>query len=460
MGVRLSLTCIPGVEGFANLDWHEMELTMKRRRSTTRCWVLVLVAPLFCPSITSAQRRPVALEHQTMTSSFFTGQVAVDAESDVGLVGLNNGTVAVTKRNPFGFWSTGVTLSGTTSNFGIEIALNGGWALISEDQSARLVRTYQYANGVFQPAGVISRPTLAADSKFGYRMDVSADGQIAAISAYDHDDPVFPGDDHGIVNVVARLPSGDWASLQWLNAGVNSTGDARFGDSLAISGDGRRLAIANDFWVHVFERSPLTQLYEQVKRLAAPGLVSGIDISEDGETILVGSRTAYQLRGGGAIFRRNGGVWDTVPVNEIVPDLPFPNRHFLGSTVAISEGIAALGTFNYNAEGTTGIYTPRGAFFAWGDDLDSPSHWEQTSSSPDTTKIGPPSGANRGLEIAMDGQWIFVGMHSISELPQIVVFSIFTPPPPPPARTYPAGDYYGDGAATSACFAGMPERGT
>ena len=76
----------------------------------------------------------------------------------MALVGLNNGTVAITKRTSNGSWSTGQTLSGSTGMFGYAIEFDGGWALIAEADTANLVRAYQYVNGAFQPAGTIAAP--------------------------------------------------------------------------------------------------------------------------------------------------------------------------------------------------------------------------------------------------------------------------------------------------------------
>ena len=141
----------------------------------------------------------------------------------------------MTKRNPSsGFWSTGLTLKGSTSIFGIEIALESGWALITEDQSARLVHSYQYVNGAFQPAGTIARPQLPANTAFGYRIALSADGMIAAIAAFDYDIPGLAGDDHGIVYIYQRLADGTWTPIQEITAGPYAVTNGKFGS-------GRRL---------------------------------------------------------------------------------------------------------------------------------------------------------------------------------------------------------------------------
>jgi hypothetical protein len=351
-------------------------------------------------------------------------------------VGLNNGTVAVTTRNAMGFWSTGVTLAGGTSGFGVALALDGGWALIAEDQSARTVRPYEYLQGVFHPRPVITQTEVQVNAAFGARMDISENGRVAVITAFDYDDLSLPGDDHGIAFVYERIGT-EWVHVQALTAGEDAVSDGRFGLSAAISGDGRTVAIGGGQRVHVFRRSQTTGTYTQEKvlisGLSTPTLFGwDVDLSDDGQTLLVGLPAAYGNVGSAWLYRRNGGLWESV--NSV--GSPTAGQHGLGWAVAVSDGIAAAGTLSH--QGAPG--GPTTAFFAWGNDLDAVPVWNVPNNSPTTTYFGPTAAR---LDVAMDGPWIFVGVQSTNALPEIAIFSIFTPPPTTEELAIDFGTPYG-----------------
>jgi hypothetical protein len=384
------------------------------RQRVMKVSVVAFGALLVLSSGAEAQNRASAGLFQTLDSSQFTGKVAVDAESNVALIGLTNGTVTITTRTMIGFWTTGLVLSGSTSGFGAAIEFDGGWALIAEDGTARVVRTYQYLNGAFQQADSIAAPNgIAADSLFGARMAISADGRIAAIASFDHDLIGVPGDDHGVVSLFERSGT-SWIPRGDVTAGAFATHNGQFGLAVALAGDGRRLAVGGGNRVHLFDRNPTTHVYTQVKVLEGSAFQQGfgwdVDLAEDGETLIVGVPLS---NGGVAIFRRNEGAWDQVQgMNE--------SQAGMGWAVGVSQGIAASGSISYVPSGVT-----FSAFHAWGNDLEAVANWN----------VGAPNvtfGAQtNNIQISMDGPWIFVGYQNLTTLPQVRIFNIFSPLPFP-----------------------------
>ena len=390
------------------------------KRSVLACVVSTAVFPLAA----FADSRPVAVQFQTITSSFFNGAVAVDSESNAALIGLNNGTVAVTKRSALGAWSTGVTLTGTTSSFGNRLAFNGGWAMIAEDQSARTVRVYEYVSGVFTPREPITNTQVQVNALFGARIAISDNGRFAVISAFDYDDVSRAGDDHGIAFVYQRFDA-QWSLVQALTAGTDSISNGKFGQSLAISSDGRLVAVSgigSDDHVHIFKKNELTGVYAQEKNLTWPTSGTGfgwsLDLSEDGQTLIVGMPFAFSNAGGVFLYRRNGGAWDLI--NGV--NAPTVGQHQMGWAVAVTNGLATTATLAYQGAPAG----PTTAFFAWGNDLERPKVWSVPNSGPSTTLFAPTAAR---VDLAIDGPWIFVGIQSVNALPEVVIFSIFTPPP-------------------------------
>ena len=329
-------------------------------------------------------------------------------------------------------------------SFGLEIAFDGGNALINEAQSAGIVRFYRYTQGGFQPETPISLTfPEAANSCWGCRLAISADGLFAAVSAFDYDDATLPGDDHGIVFLYRLAANGTrWVYQTAVTAGTHSTTNGKFGHSVAMSGDGSRLVVGQGGSVHIFERrqtSLSTFDYQQVKVLVGVASQSGfgwdVDISEDGETLVVShplSPVGVHDSGGIVIYRRHGGAWDVV--NAYGPPNPQYTTGF-GWVVAVSEDVVASATANYTPPSPGSTFS---AMFAWTNDVDE-RHFGPSSQTPAITKFGA---GNSTLDISMDGRWIFVGMSSFTDR-RIYVLSISTPPPAPRR----AADFDGDGAS-------------
>ena len=126
-----------------------------------------------------------------------------------------------------------------------------------------------------------------------------------------------------------------------------------------------------------------------------------------GAAILVGAPGYADNRGGGFIYVRNGGSW-----NLVTGLSPYAPQHRLGWSVAISDGIAALGTLNY--QGASGPFT---ALLGWANDLDSPQDWN-VSAGPNTLDFAP--FAVR-MDISMDGPWVVMASLSATGLPQVIM---------------------------------------
>jgi hypothetical protein len=229
-------------------------------------------------------------------------------------------------------------------NFGISVALSadGNTAILGSPFADADVDN-QGAAYVFVRNGTLwtQQQKLTADDgadgdSFGIRVDLSADGNTALISAYQDDDN---GDDSGSVYVFTR--SGTiWTQQQKLTAG-----DAVQGQTFGV----------------------------------------GLDLSEDGSTALIGAPGVNALSpipGAAYVFIRTGNSW--TQQKKLLPG-DSANENYFGYSVSLGGGnqYAAIGA-PYNAEG--GVR--RGAAYNF---LRTGNDWAQIQ------KITPDDGADQNL---------------------------------------------------------------
>lgn len=157
--------------------------------------------------------------------------------------------------------------------------------------------TLSAANGVLQTIGYFKASNTGSGDTFGWSLALSDDGTTIAVGAPSEDGSNNSSVDSGAVYVFANTGSG-WAQQAYLKAATVLAG-ANFGESVALSSDGTRLAIGAPLEdnsagsVYVFIRNDTA--WDQVSRIKADNAYNdayfgwSVALSDDGQTLAVGS---------------------------------------------------------------------------------------------------------------------------------------------------------------------------
>jgi hypothetical protein len=157
--------------------------------------------------------------------------------------------------------------------------------------------------------------------EFGWSIALAADGRTAAVGAPNDDSPTFDSargvlsQGTGAVWVYARSGS-RWRQVGPKLVGRGGVGPAQFGADVALSGDGRTLAVGapadsgGTGAVWVFTRAGSGW---RSRRLAPPGPGTGfgtsVALSDSGRVALVGGAAAGGGAGAAWIYARRGTSW-------------------------------------------------------------------------------------------------------------------------------------------------------
>ena len=192
---------------------------------------------------------------------------------------------------------------GEGDQFGQVIDLNhngsmlavGAWNNDDSGPDAGHAKVYRYGDGLWEPVGK-ALVGDASEDRFGWQVTLSGNAETLAVSARQ-------GDPNNIVKAgyvrVFSLHIGD----EWLRLGSDLEGEVaveEFGKSLAMSADGRRLAVGTTQWnefrgrVSIFdfsaENATWTQLGVPLEgRYIEDYLGAALALSADGSILAVGS---------------------------------------------------------------------------------------------------------------------------------------------------------------------------
>lgn len=297
------------------------------------------------------------------------------------------------------------------------------------------------------PAVILDDPAALDGDQFGYKVAVSGDGSLAAVSAL------------GGVSGAARVyvfGTGNGTLLATLDD--PDTGKDCFGQSLAMSADGGTVAVgASCASVDGLAAAGKTYVYTQINQLWSPipaavlndprqlandSFGASVALSSDGATLLVGSDDAQSSDplGRAYVFSVRAGNWQQAPVALAdpsgAPGTRFGSRVALsadGSTALVGAGIGGAGKEAYVFNGNGGPWTVTAAFDA------PPAH--------DTT------GFVSSVRLSGDGRTALVGLQSDSGVVHLFVRNGNWPAEPTQTFTDPAnhaGDQYGWTLALSA----------
>jgi len=172
----------------------------------------------------------------------------------------------------------------------------------------------------------VNGTSTADNDNFGLKVSISDDGNTAVVGAPNEDNG---GANAGAAYVYARSGS-SWSLQQKLQAS-DVTAYEKFGSSVAVSGDGETVAVGaalggggNEGSAYIFTRSGSTWTQQQKVTAGARAENNAdfgydIDLSEDGDTCIVGSRAedlSNSDEGAAYVFTRSGSTWTQQQVLE------------------------------------------------------------------------------------------------------------------------------------------------
>jgi len=288
--------------------------------------------------------------------------------------------------------------------FGVRVAISGGVAVVGaeldDDDGENSGSAYVFVRSgdtwAFQQK--LTAPFAAAGDRFGEWVDI--DGDTIAVGAFDDEDK-------GIMSgsvFVFRYSGTSWNFEDKLLASDGEPGD-RFGETVYVDGDtigvGARFADLRMGSAYIFTRTGSTWTEQQ--KLTAPvrqiGDWFGAQIAVDGDTAIVGARTADSVNidsGAAYIFTRLAGVW-TLDDMLIASD-PGASDEF-GMAVDIDGDTVAISAFKDDQNGDDA-----GAVYIFGR---SAAGWMQQQKllaiddSPDFDELG--------TQLALQGNTLVVG---------------------------------------------------
>jgi hypothetical protein len=257
-------------------------------------------------------------------------------------------------------------------------------------------------------------------------VEISADGNFMVIGARKEDDG---NTDAGAAYVYKKVGN-KWLQEQKLQAGITATptnnadrgNDDNFGKSVAISGDGKTIAVGainddqdatNQGAVYVFVRDDSTESWSEQRKIGPTGTLADtgasrhlgwdVSLSYDGSRLAVGEQygdTGATNAGSAWVFDRTGTSWSTGQRLDR-SDSSGATNTFYGASIAIS------GNGNYIVVGSHYMTSTQGRAYVWVRDTTN-NTWSQQQilSASDAT-----NNTEFGIDVGIDdsGTYIIVG---------------------------------------------------
>lgn len=310
---------------------------MKLKRNILIGFVLFLVFLLAGVVVTHAHAATQNRSNTTLTSAsgddfdLFGISVDILPSGGIALVGASQGTSSANSGSSYYFPSVSSLTNGLElgagspspgDDFGHSVAISDdGTTLVIGSPDADVINdspntsAFHGAVYIFTQSGIswsqkqrIIAPTPTNEGQFGYSVDVSDNGSTIIVGTNAANEGVFIYEKSGL----------SWRLQKKLTPN-SAAGDAQFGASVALSGDGDTALVGADMLTvngnndqgaaFIFARGG-TAWVQQAKLNAADGAQfdyfgSAVDLSDDGNTALVGAN----FKGAAYIFARNGTLW-------------------------------------------------------------------------------------------------------------------------------------------------------
>jgi Divergent InlB B-repeat domain/FG-GAP repeat len=313
----------------------------------------------------------------------FGSAVALSSDGNTALIGgSGDGAAWVFTRSGSTWTQQGTKLTGT-GNFGSSVALSsdGNTALIGgpNDNGVGAAWVFTRSGSTWTLQGSkLTGSGEVGDTGFGSSVALSSDGDTALIGG-PGDNPDTGGSGAGAAWVFTRSGSG-WTQQGNKLTGGRETGNAFFGESVALSSDGNTALIggsgdnsdAGAAWVFTRSGSTWTQ---DGNKLTGSGEVgnnaefgASVALSSNGNTALIGGPNdqSHGDFGAGAawVFTRVGSTWTQQGSDLKAVDDPSATIGYLGWSVALSSNgnTALIGdpadTRAIDAPGAARVFVP------------------------------------------------------------------------------------------------------
>ncbi len=282
----------------------------------------------------------------------FGRSVAIDGDTAVISARLddddgNASGAAYVFRKVSGTWQEIAKLTASDAapggEFGWDVAIDASTILVSGgvyDNTASIVYVFEEIAGQWQEVAKLSVDGPAAVTTFGY--DLSIDGATLVVGA-----PLVSTSNHGPgAAYVFRKINGVWSPTATLSASDGASQD-QFGASVSISGD--HIAVGTILAQAAYVYENIAGTWQETA--AIPGPSTGVTtrfgscVAISADDLVIGSPTEGGIgldgeSGAAYLYRRNGGVWESV--SRITSD-PHETRGWFGGSVSISGDLAAIG---------------------------------------------------------------------------------------------------------------------
>jgi hypothetical protein len=268
-------------------------------------------------------------------------------------------------------WSVGLSVDGNTALIG------GPW----DDTFKGAAWAFLRSGAVWAPQGAKLTPTgEIGNGQFGYGVALSADGNTALVGG--------PFDDTSKGAAWAFLRTGSaWAQQGAKLTPNDETGKGQFGSGVALSSDGNTALIGGAFddtnkgaaWAFLRTGSAWAQQGAKLTgggETGAGALGYGVALSGDGNTGLVGGPLDDGAKGAAWAFLRTGTTWSQ------------QGAKLTGS------GEVGTGRFGLSVALSSDAKTAMSG--AWSDDSNKGAAWAFSSAAPVVSVISPASGAVAG----------------------------------------------------------------
>ena len=245
-----------------------------------------------------------------------------------------------------------------------------------------------------QPVSKLSGTGNIGNSLQGHSVAISADGNTLVIGA--------PGDNSNAGAVWIFVRSGNnWLQQGTKLVGSGASGNARQGNSVAISADGNTIAVGGDddnastgaVWIFTRTAAVWSQ---QGNKLVGTGSIgssrqgTAVALSADGNTLLSGGNTDDNGNGAVWVFGRTGSTWSQVG-NKLIANDATGAANFGHSLDIAADGntFISSGSQDNNANGAAWIFNRSG------------NNWIQQGNK--LVGTGANGQALQGVSVAMDG---------------------------------------------------------
>ena len=345
-------------------------------------------------------------QEQILTASnggnldYFGLSVAMSADGNTVIVGAayedgqaTDTGAAYIFRYSSGTWSEQTILRASNgsndNNFGRSVAISadGNTVLVgasSEDgptdttDNSGAAYIFRYSSGTWSEQTILRASNTEALDLFGWSVDISADGNTVIVGAYGENGATNNTNGSGAAYVF-RYSSGTWSEDSTILRASNTANGDSFGNAVAMSDDGNTVIVGahledgpTNYTTHsgaayVFRYSSGTwsedsQILRASNMAYNDNFGSSVDMSTDGNTVIIGAEDEGASRYGAAyVFRYSSGTWSQDSTILRVADM-YSNEKFGDNLCMSGDGTKVIVGASNDDGPTNGDYNAGAAY--------------------------------------------------------------------------------------------------